>query len=166
MSKHARSLVPRANSSVVIARLLHSEGWTEHVAATCRSYWRRVVANQSDKAQRRIEHIEQAFRETVTASMTATQKQILGKFISLREKAAFDTGFIVGFMTSLYPEELPSAAVKIAEKNGYLKGLKKTWYLSQDLRLTPLQISTKIRDAIDEAEHEQEVSQPPAHTGN
>lgn len=92
------------NSSVVIAKLLHSEGWTEYVAACVRHYWKRRICNETDRAKDRIKQLEAAFHDEVSANLTAAQKQIMGKFISLRERMGFDAGFRVGFMTSLYPE--------------------------------------------------------------
>jgi len=81
-------------SSVVIARLLCSEGFTDHVGNKIEKYWKaQIMRNQ---ARRRIAKLEREFSEMIQSKMNAKEKLLLGRFISLHKRMSFDTGLRVG----------------------------------------------------------------------
>ena len=84
----------RINSAVAIARLLDSEGFTDHTAQAVMRYAQRrsgFTDNQRRHWQKRIT----AFRE-ITVKLSPGEKLILGKFIAARQKASFDAGLRIG----------------------------------------------------------------------
>jgi phage host-nuclease inhibitor protein Gam len=92
------------NSAVVIAKLLSTEGFSDHTANQVERYWKRATAlTERQKAQ--IERMEAAIADWCK-DMPADKRLLLGKFIGLHKKMAFDTGIRIG---------LTCCAVKNAE---------------------------------------------------
>ena len=81
-------------SSVAIARLLDSEGFSDHVANCVERYWKRNVLAVHKK--NRVERTERAFEESVIPKLSDADKIILGKFIGLHKKMSFDAGLRIG----------------------------------------------------------------------
>ena len=81
-------------SSVVIAKLLSSEGFTDHVANEVERYWKHS-SGLTDRQQRKIEQLERDLSE-LCANMTTGQRMVLGRFIGLQKKMSFETGLRIG----------------------------------------------------------------------
>ncbi len=82
------------NSAVVVARLLHAEGFSDYVANQVESYWRRN-SGLTEIQKRGIEKLDKGIAR-ITAGMSEKDKQILGKFIGLHKHMSFDTGLRIG----------------------------------------------------------------------
>jgi hypothetical protein len=85
------------NSSVAIARLLDSEGFSDHVGAMVERYWKRNIM-QARKAAR-IERAERAFSEQIISKLTDADRIVLGKWVGLQKKMSFDAGLRIGLAT-------------------------------------------------------------------
>lgn len=85
----------RGNSSaIIVARLLATEGFTDHTANEVERYWKRR-SGLSPRQQLQIAKLEAELSE-MTKEMSAAQRLVLGRFIGLRMKMAFDTGLKIG----------------------------------------------------------------------
>lgn len=81
-------------SSVVIAKLLCSEGFTDHLGNQIEKYWKTSIMR--NQARRKIAKLEREFSEMIQAKMNAKEKLLLGRFISLHRRMSFDTGLRIG----------------------------------------------------------------------
>lgn len=79
-------------SSVVVARLLESEGFTAHAANEVIRYSRRIT---HPSVQRRYERNSRAAKEALRGLDEGT-KAIVGKFINHQMRIAFDAGLRIG----------------------------------------------------------------------
>jgi hypothetical protein len=84
----------RIQSAVVIARALDAEGFNEETANLVRRYSIRR-SGFSKEQKRRWRARLRDFHE-ITVKLSAGEKLVLGKFIAMRQKAAFDTGLRIG----------------------------------------------------------------------
>src|SRR5580698_7123 len=82
------------NSSVVIARLLDSEGFTDYVANQVERYWRRNVAVLASD-RRRMSSLDKSISD-LCREMPAVDKKTLGNFVGLHKKMSFDVGLRIG----------------------------------------------------------------------
>lgn len=82
------------NSAAVVANLLSTEGFTPFLANKVKQYWTSQICNP--RAYKRMRHKKQAFSDLVKKKLDAGDRVILGKFVSLVEKMAFDTGIRIG----------------------------------------------------------------------
>ena len=82
------------NSAVVIARLLGTEGCTDHVAKEVERYWRRTE-KLTDGQKERIRKLEVGLAE-LASKLTEAEKALLGKFIGWQKKMSFQTGLKIG----------------------------------------------------------------------
>jgi hypothetical protein len=81
-------------SSVVIAKLLASEGFTDFVGNAVEKYWKTcVMRNQS---RRKIAKLEKEFSEIITGKLDMKERLLLGRFIALHKRMSFDTGLRIG----------------------------------------------------------------------
>lgn len=79
-------------SSVVIAKLLDSEGFNEHVQNMVERYWLHTVNAAARKKHRRLDRdITEMCKK-----LTDGEKLILGKFISMHKAMSFQTGLRIG----------------------------------------------------------------------
>src|SRR5882672_10840300 len=87
-------------TSAVLARLLDSEGFSDHVANQVEGYWRR------SNAQKDLAHIEYLKRgiAALAQKLTDDEKMIMGKFVSLHMRMGFDTGLRMGLAVRLVRE--------------------------------------------------------------
>lgn len=86
----------RLRSSVVIAQLLDSEGFSDHVANIVEKYWLKNICKGSMRKRHR------KFEQDITAmcrKLTDGERMILGKFISMHKRMSFDTGLRIGLTT-------------------------------------------------------------------
>ena len=81
-------------SSVVIAKLLCSEGFTDHLGNEIEKYWKTSVMR--GQARRKIAKLEKEFSEMIQAKMDMKEKLLLGRFIALHKRMSFDTGLRIG----------------------------------------------------------------------
>jgi hypothetical protein len=82
----------RRKSSVVIAKLLDSEGFNDHVQNLVEKYWLNVVSSAARKKHRRLErNIAEMCKK-----LDDGEKLILGKFISMHKAMSFQTGLRIG----------------------------------------------------------------------
>lgn len=82
-------------SSVVIAKLLASEGFSDHVQNLVEKYWLRSICWPGRRKSYR--RLDRSLAE-LAAKLTEAEKMILGKFISLHKTMSFDTGMRIGLM--------------------------------------------------------------------
>lgn len=86
-------------SCIEIAKMLDAEGFTPHVAQGIRKYWMKNII-EPRKAHRIVRAIR-AFREQVAPKLNQGDRFVLGKFIGIRERQAFDTGLRIGLQAFL-----------------------------------------------------------------
>lgn len=79
-------------SSVVIARLLESEGFTAHTANAVMKYARRVMHHTTRSRYERNRMAAKA----ILRELDEGAKAVVGKFITHQMKASFDAGLRVG----------------------------------------------------------------------
>lgn len=82
------------NSAIVIARLLDTEGFTDHTANQIERYWRRN-AGLTERQQQKLQRLESAMGE-LASRLSTGDRMVLGKFIGLHKKMSFDTGLRIG----------------------------------------------------------------------
>lgn len=98
----------RINSAVVIAKLLDCEGFSPETANAVWRYAQRRIGfteRQRHKWNARLKE----FRE-IAAKLSEAEKLVLGKFLAMRHKAAFDAGLRIGLMAyaSRTAKDLPN----------------------------------------------------------
>lgn len=81
-------------SSVVIAKLLCSEGFTDHLGNQVEKYWKTSIMR--NQAKRKIARLEKEFSEIITAKLDMKERMLLGRFIGLHKRMSFDVGLRVG----------------------------------------------------------------------
>ena len=81
-------------SSVVIAKLLASEGFSDNVSQAVESYYRRR-AGLTERQKKSIVRLREELTE-MCLKLTEGEKLVLGKFIGLQKKMSFDTGLKIG----------------------------------------------------------------------
>ncbi len=99
-------------SSVVIAELLGSEGYTEFTHNQVKKYWHNRVMNDREG---RIARTERAFHETVAPHLTDAQRLVLGKYISVIARMNLDTGLRIGM--NIEHRERTTNEVALAQLN-------------------------------------------------
>ena len=82
----------KLRSSVAIAKLLDSEGFSDHVGNMVERYWLRIVSANARKKHRRL---ERSIAE-MCKKLDDGEKLILGKFISMHKAMSFQTGLRIG----------------------------------------------------------------------
>jgi hypothetical protein len=87
------------NSAVVIARMLGTEGFTDHVAAQVKRYWMHR-SGLTDRQRKSIERLKKEFGE-IMHGMNEGQRLIIGKYIGLLMRMQFDTGLKIGIQALL-----------------------------------------------------------------
>lgn len=85
------------NSSVVIAKALSSDGFTDHIAGCVEKYWKQN-SGLTDRQKRSIAKLREEITR-MTSTMSVGDKLILGKFIGLHKKMSFDVGLRIGLTT-------------------------------------------------------------------
>lgn len=81
-----------ANSAIVVAKILSTEGFSEHVADQVDRFARRQMGSRE---KIRHDKTEKAMA-TICANLDEVAKIVIGKFITLHKKMAFETGVRVG----------------------------------------------------------------------
>ena len=101
--------MPPCRSAVVIARALCAEGFSPTLANMVRKYWMRRLLH-GDRIYRVMRTVR-AFKD-FALRLTDTDKIVMGKFIGLRMKQAFDAGLRVGLGCSIVTpgDEVPVSA--------------------------------------------------------
>lgn len=87
------------NSAVVIARMLNTEGFTDHVAGLVRSY---SLKHATPGQLRRFKRTKQLFSEMVKAKLDERDKLVLGRMLSYMARTNFDTGLRIGMTAFLH----------------------------------------------------------------
>lgn len=85
---------PPLHSAIAIARLLSTEGFTDHVANMVEKYWLRN-AGLTHRQARQIERLDDELTK-LCQKLTEGEKRVLGRFIGLHKKMSFDTGLKIG----------------------------------------------------------------------
>lgn len=88
---------PRVNSAVVIARLLGTEGFTDHVAAQVKRYWMHR-SGLTDRQRKSIERLKKEFGE-IMHGLGEGERLIVGKYVGLLMRMQFDTGLKIGIQS-------------------------------------------------------------------
>lgn len=87
-------------TSAVLARMLDSEGFSDHVANQVQGYWQRANTEKDvvevERLRRGISHL--------TAAMSEADRKLLGQFIGLHMKMGFDAGLRMGLAVRLVRE--------------------------------------------------------------
>lgn len=81
-------------SAIVIAKLLDCEGFTDYTANQIENYFRHR-GGLTDRQKRLIERLERAIAEWCK-DLPEEKRLLLGKFVGLHKKMAFDTGLRMG----------------------------------------------------------------------
>jgi hypothetical protein len=81
-------------SSVVLARLLDSEGFTPFTASMVRRY--ALASLATPRQRKRYQSAKRAFSEMAHAKLSEGDRKILGLWISKLLKMSFDSGIRVG----------------------------------------------------------------------
>ncbi len=82
------------NSSVVIAKLLCSEGFTPYLANQIERYWKR--SSKLSKVERKnLEKLDKSLTN-ICKDMSKKDKMVIGKFVGLHKKMSFQTGLKIG----------------------------------------------------------------------
>lgn len=74
----------RINSAVVIAKLLGTEGFSDHVANQVEKYWR-GRSGLTERQQKSISRLEKEITR-ICESLSEGDKLVLGKFIGLHQR--------------------------------------------------------------------------------
>jgi len=90
---------PRVNSAVVIARLLGTEGFTDHVAAQVKRYWMHR-SGLTERQRKSIERLKKEFGE-IMHGLNEGQRLIVGKYVGLLMRMQFDTSLKIGIQSLL-----------------------------------------------------------------
>lgn len=91
---------PRVNSAVVIARLLGTEGFTDHVAAQVKRYWMHR-SGLTDRQRKSIERLKKEFGLIMNDKLGEGERLIVGKYLGLLMRMQFDTGLKIGLQSLL-----------------------------------------------------------------
>lgn len=86
-------MAARLKSSVVIAKLLASEGFNDRVQNMVEKYWLQKVCNPAGRKKHR--RLDRDVAE-MCKKLTDGEKLVLGKFISMHKAMSFQTGLRIG----------------------------------------------------------------------
>ncbi len=81
-------------SGAVIAKLLSTEGFTEHLANRMDVYWRHA-AGLTKRQRMQFAELEREFGE-IMSEMPIGDRMVVGKFLTYQKKVGFDTGLKIG----------------------------------------------------------------------
>lgn len=91
------------NSGVVIARMLHTEGFSSRTANAVRKWHRRKLA--SSRHRERHAKARRALSEMVKRlNLSDGDRIILGHFIQYETAANFEAGLRIGLTAQMFPE--------------------------------------------------------------
>jgi len=93
-----------AKSSLSVAKLLDSEGYSDHTANQIRRYWHKNCV-LTERQEKRAAGIHKAFSDHVASKLTESQRLVMGKYIALLNRANFETGLRMGLTVRLFPGE-------------------------------------------------------------
>ncbi len=82
------------NSAIVIARLLGTEGFTDHTANEVERYFRNR-SGLNDRQKKAISLLDKEV-SNIMRHLTKGECLVIGKFIGLHKKMSFDTGLKIG----------------------------------------------------------------------
>lgn len=82
-------------SSVVIAKLLDSEGFTDFTANQVEKYWRKNIGGLTSRQKNKLEKIDGEVSEFMK-DKTEAERLLIGRFIGLHKKMSFDVGLRIG----------------------------------------------------------------------
>lgn len=91
---HNYSKRKRLKSSVVIAEMLKSEGFTDHTANAVTSY-AAYRLGLSVRQLRQFRNLKKEMGE-IMRDMPESKRLVIGRFIGIHKKIAFDTGLRIG----------------------------------------------------------------------
>lgn len=87
-------------SSIIVARLLDSEGFTEHTATAIDRFAR---SQMTQHQQQRFERLKKAMSE-LCQNLSVGDKLAIGRFITIHKEMAFQTGVRIG-LTAMATKE-------------------------------------------------------------
>lgn len=109
-------------SSVVIAKLLCSEGFTDHLGNQIEKYWKASIMR--NQARRRIARLEKEFSEVITGKLDMKERLLLGRFIALHKRMSFDAGLRIGLQAfQMKCAEVETGDISPEEAEGIARGL-------------------------------------------
>jgi len=84
-------------SAVVIAKLLGTEGFTDHLGNQIEKYWKNQ-AGLTDRQKRQLVQLDKAISE-ISHKLDVKERLAFGRFIGLHKKMSFDAGLRIGLTT-------------------------------------------------------------------
>ena len=81
-------------SAIAIAKLLDCEGFSDYTANQLEKYWR-TVSNLTERQKAQLKRLEAAISDWCR-DMPADKRLLLGKFVGLHKKMAFEVGLRMG----------------------------------------------------------------------
>lgn len=90
-------------SSVHIARLLDGEGYTEEIVARVER-WQRHQVKTAARRQKRFENTRIAASDSF-AKLSRADRIIVGRFIAMKDRMAFEAGLKIGLTTAFYGDD-------------------------------------------------------------
>ena len=109
---------PKLNSSLAIAKLLATEGFSDHVASLVA---RHALKMATPGQRKRYKRNKKLFSEMIQSKLTEADKQILGKFISMKLAMSFDIGLRMGITAFLYMPEKDRRAFILEMSGGAIE---------------------------------------------
>lgn len=82
------------NSAVVIARLLGTEGFTDHLANEIERYWK-TKSGLTNRQLKQLQQLDEKLSE-VMKGLSVADRLVVGRFIGLHKKMSFETGLKIG----------------------------------------------------------------------
>lgn len=87
----------KIRSAAVIARLLGSEGFSEYLANEVEKYWK-TRSGLTERQQNSIKRLKKEL-SGIMSNLSKADCLVVGRFIGLKEKVAFDSGLKIGLMS-------------------------------------------------------------------
>lgn len=93
---------------MIIARLLATEGFTDHTANQVERYWKER-SGLNGRQRRQIKQLETEWSE-IAKKLSAAERLVIGRFIGLHKKMSFDAGLKIGLQAFAQKMDKPVEA--------------------------------------------------------
>lgn len=115
------------DSGVIIARMLHTEGFTQKTASRVKNWFKRQTGN-TQRVRRYFEN-KRAFGELCKRlELSKADRLVIGHFIGQNSAIAFEAGLRIGMTTQLFPasesdvcgtkQKQPHATAEVSTREG------------------------------------------------
>lgn len=92
-------------TSATLAKILKTEGWTDHLANEVERYIFGCVT--TERQRRQAERVEAAFKREIVPRLSEGDRMVLGRFLSLKMAVGFDAGLRTGLGARIHQSEDP-----------------------------------------------------------